>query len=87
MTDGARFALTTSVIGANFAYPRRVAFTQVDESVADEAVLHLAYAEQVGPRPAFIAPITVASWLGLPIPQLWRPAGDVAGEGSVRARG
>ena len=30
-----------------------------------------------GPRPALIAPITVASWLELPIPQLWRPAGDV----------
>ena len=28
MTDGARFALTTSIIGANFAYPRRVAFTR-----------------------------------------------------------
>ena len=73
MTDGARFALTTSVIGANFAYPRRVAFTR--SMTKRFSTSHTP--SRSGPRPAFIAPITVASWLELPIPQLWRPAGDV----------
>jgi hypothetical protein len=70
MTDGARFALTTSVIGANFAYPRRVAFTR--SMTKRFSTSHTP--SRSGPRPAFIAPITVASWLELPIPQLWRPA-------------
>ena len=35
------------------------------------------YTEQVGPAAGVHRPITVASWLELTIPQLWRPAGDV----------
>jgi hypothetical protein len=51
---------------------------QVDESVDDEAVLHLAYAEQVGPRPAFIAPDHRDNLaIELSDPAVWRPAGDV----------
>jgi hypothetical protein len=77
MTDGARFALTTSVIGANFAYPRRVAFTRSMSRSMTKRFSTSHTPSRSGPRPAFIAPITVASWLELPIPQLWRPAGDV----------
>jgi hypothetical protein len=77
MTDGARFALTTSIIGANFAYPRRVAFTRSMSRSITKRFSTSHTPSRSGPRPAFIAPITVASWLELPIPQLWRPAGDV----------
>ena len=121
MTDGARFALTTSVIGANFAYPRRIAFTR--SMTKRFSTSHTP--SRSGPRPAFIAPIrgklarasdpaVVASGRDVvldcaehldvdlrtstPRAMSRRPAehrfeahdapqGDVAGEGSVRARG
>jgi hypothetical protein len=55
MTDDARSRSPPAPL-TQLRLPAPCRIHQVDESVDDETVLHLAYAEQVGPRPAFIAP-------------------------------
>jgi hypothetical protein len=70
MTDDARFALTTSVIGANFAYPRRVAFTRSMSRSMTKRFSTSHTPSRSGPGRHSSPPITVTTWLSsFPIPQ------------------